>query len=179
MSRIGKKIINIPEKTSVKFNNNILSVSGEFGVLTRPILNLVKLNFIDNNNLSLEAIDNLKKTKTYHGLIRNLIQNMIEGVTYTFKKILILEGVGYKCHIKDNKIFLNIGFTHLINIEIPENIKLNIESPIKIIISGIDKEAVNSFAAKLYNIRPPEPYKGKGIRYENQKIILKPGKSRK
>ena len=178
MSRIGKKPISIPQNVTVKIDNNIVTVSGNYGSLTHSFSNLVSF-LINEKELNIFRINDEKYTKSYHGLTRALIQNMVEGVSKQFIKILIAEGVGYKFQIEKNNLILNMGYTHPINFSIPEDIKIKLESPTKIKLEGISKENIGLFASKIRSIRPPEPYKGKGIRYEGEVIIRKAGKAGK
>ena len=160
MSRVGKKPITIPKDVTITLNDKNLSVKGKFGLLEREIKNLVTI-IIENQKLIITRIDNNKKTREYHGLIRALIQNMITGVNEKFSKILIAEGVGYKFQVEKEKLVLNVGFTHPIEFLIPSELNIKLESPTKIQISGIDREKVGFLSAKIRDIRPPEPYKGK------------------
>lgn len=178
MSRVGKKPITIPKDVTITLNDKNLSVKGKFGLLEREIKNLVTI-IIENQKLIITRIDNNKKTREYHGLIRALIQNMITGVNEKFSKILIAEGVGYKFQVEKEKLVLNVGFTHPIEFLIPSELNIKLESPTKIQISGIDREKVGFLSAKIRDIRPPEPYKGKGILYQGEKIIRKAGKTGK
>jgi len=178
MSRVGKKPINIPKDVTITLNDKNLSVKGKFGLLEREIKNLVTI-IIENQKLIITRIDNNKKTREYHGLIRALIQNMITGVDEKFSKILIAEGVGYKFQVEKEKLVLNVGFTHPIEFIIPSELNIKLESPTKIQISGIDREKVGFLSAKIRDMRPPEPYKGKGILYLGEKIIRKAGKTGK
>ena len=139
-------------------------------------IDLVKVNITDQQ-LSFERIDEQKFTKSYHGLIRALAQNMIIGVDELFSKVLIAEGVGYKFQVDAKKVILSAGFSHTIDFVIPEDLKVKQETSTKIIISGINKETVGFFASKIREKRPPEPYKGKGIKYEGEKILRKAGKT--
>ena len=178
MSRIGKKAINIPKEVTVTLKDKIVNVKGKFGILERELINLVNLT-IENQQIIVTRIDDEKKTREYHGLIRSLIQNMITGVSEKFSKTLIAEGVGYKFLAEKEKLILNVGFTHPIEFVIPSDLSIKIESPTKLQISGIDKEKVGFLAAKIRDMRPPEPYKVKGILYEGEKIIRKAGKTGK
>ena len=178
MSRIGKKAITIPKEVTVTLKDKIVNVKGKFGILERELINLVNLT-IENQQIIVTRIDDEKKTREYHGLIRSLIQNMITGVSEKFSKTLIAEGVGYKFQSDKEKLILNVGFTHPIEFVIPSDLSIKIESPTKLQISGIDKEKVGFLAAKIRDMRPPEPYKGKGILYEGEKIIRKAGKTGK
>ena len=178
MSRVGKKAIDIPKDVTITFKENTLSVKGKFGLLEREISNLVNLT-IEPLKIIVNRIDDEKKTREYHGLIRALIQNMVTGVNQKFSKVLIAEGVGYKFQIDKTKLIVNVGFTHPIEFIIPTDLNIKIESPTKIEISGIDREKGGFLAAKIRDTRPPEPYKGKGILYFGEKIIRKAGKTGK
>ena len=176
MSRVGKKVITIPQNVTVIFEDNKLKIKGKHGSLEKEIKDLVKVNITDQQ-LSFERIDEQKFTKSYHGLIRALAQNMIIGVDELFSKVLIAEGVGYKFQVDAKKVILSAGFSHTIDFIIPEDLKVKQETSTKIIISGINKETVGFFASKIREKRPPEPYKGKGIKYEGEKILRKAGKT--
>lgn len=178
MSHIGKKLIEIPIDVYIEIINNTINIKGKYGILTRNIFNMLSVNIIDNK-IKIIPNNNLKSTNAYFGLMRTLIQNMITGVSQQFYKILIMEGVGYKFQYINNILNIYVGFTNSINIIIPEDIKIILNSATKITLSGIDKEKVGFFAAKIHNIKPPEPYKGKGILYENEKIQRKIGKKGK
>lgn len=178
MSRIGKKPISIPENVTVDIQGNIVQVKGKHGSLDRSFLDSVLIEKRDNE---LKVSQNLetKIARAYHGLARVLLQNMITGVSSKFSKVLIAEGVGYKFQVEPSKITLHIGFSHPVTLTIPMGISVSGDSSTKITLCGIDKEQVGLFASKIRAIRPPEPYKGKGIRYENEKIKRKAGKTKK
>jgi len=178
MSRVGKKPIDIPKDVIVTLKEKNLSVKGKFGLLERELKDLVNVS-IENQKIIISRIDDNKKTREYHGLIRALIQNMITGVDQKFSKTLIAEGVGYKFQVEKEKLTLNVGFTHPIQFLIPADLSIKLESPTKIEIAGIDREKVGFLSAKIRDIRPPEPYKGKGILYLGEKIIRKAGKTGK
>jgi len=178
MSRVGKKAIQIPKTVTVNLNEKLLSVKGKFGSLERKLEEIITLN-IEDEKIIITRINNEKKSREYHGLIRALIQNMITGVDQKFSKVLIAEGVGYKFQVDKTKLILNVGFTHPIEFVIPSDLAIKLESPTKIEISGIDREKVGFLAAKIRDMRPPEPYKGKGILYQGEKIIRKAGKTGK
>jgi len=178
MSRIGKKAILIPPDISLDIKDEQISIKGKYGNLNKSFLNSVSFE-LKENELSILRKNEKKETRAYHGLIRVLIQNMIDGVQQKFTKILIAEGVGYKFQLDKNFLILNMGYTHPVKFLIPEDISIKIETPTKLLISGIDKEKVGFWAAKIRDIKPPEPYKGKGIRYEGEKIIRKVGKTGK
>lgn len=178
MSRVGKKAINIPKEVSVTIADQKILVKGKHGSLERQLLENINC-VIENNQVIVKRVDESKKSRELHGLIRALIQNMISGVDEKFSKTLIAEGVGYKFQLDKTHLILNAGFTHPVQFLIPADLKIQLESPIKIIISGIDKEKVGFLAAKIRDVRPPEPYKGKGILYSGEKIIRKAGKTGK
>lgn len=178
MSRIGKKAIEIPKDVSIQLENEKIIVKGKNGNLEKEILSNLKLEIIDSK-LVITRNDDSKQSRSYHGLIRALVQNMVTGVDQKFSKTLVAEGVGYKFQIDKTKLILNVGFSHPVEFEIPEDLNIKAESPTKVVISGIDKEKVGFLAAKIRDMRPPEPYKGKGILYEGEKILRKAGKTGK
>lgn len=178
MSRIGKKEIKLPKDVLITIEKNKLIVKGKHGILEQFLLDF--LNFeLTNQTLRISRKEDTKKAREYHGLIRALIQNMVTGVDQKFSKTLIAEGVGYKFQLDQKNLIVNVGFSHPVEFLIPTDITIKIESPTKISIIGIDKEKVGFFAAKIRSIRPPEPYKGKGILYEGEKILRKAGKTGK
>jgi large subunit ribosomal protein L6 len=176
MSRVGKKVIKIPKGVTVALNGKTLVVKGTHGNLEQEIKEIVNLE-ITETELSFKRINEEKFTKSYHGLIRALAQNMILGVAQKFTKTLVLEGVGYKFQLNGQNLVLSAGFSHPINFAIPDDLEIKQESPIKITISGISKEKVGFFASKIREKRPPEPYKGKGILYDGEKVLRKAGKT--
>ena len=178
MSRVGKKVIKIPKDVSVVITDKTVNVKGKHGSLEREFNDLITLN-IEDNELFVKRINDQKKTRSYHGLMRALIQNMVTGVDQLFTKTLIAEGVGYKFQADKAKLVINVGFTHPVEFQIPTDITVKQESPTKIHISGIDREKVGLLASKIRDMRPPEPYKGKGILYDGEKIIRKAGKTGK
>lgn len=180
MSRIGKKIINIPSDVQIILANKSIQVIGKYGTLEKQIFDHLKIQQ-EEKHLSITCISTERKAHALHGLMRALIQNMILGVNQQFSKTLLVEGVGYKflLRLEDRTISLNMGFTNPINFKIPTNLNVTLESPTRMLITGIDIEAVGLFSAKIRSVRPPEPYKGKGIRYLNEIIRRKVGKTRK
>jgi large subunit ribosomal protein L6 len=178
MSRIGKKIIHIPKDVSLTLEKEKIIAKGKHGTLERSFNNFINLEQ-EGQTLEVKRLSETKEARSYHGLMRALIQNMIIGVNGLFTKVLIAEGVGYKFQLNKNTLVLNMGYSHPIEFIIPTDLTVKSESPTKIIISGIDKENVGFLAAKIRGVRPPEPYKGKGIKYEDEKIRRKAGKSGK
>lgn len=178
MSRIGKKLIQIPKDVSLTITEDKILVKGKFGSLEQSLLNLLQFN-ISDDQLFITRINDEKKTREYHGLIRALVQNMVLGVTKKFSKTLIAEGVGYKFQVNQKILVVNAGYTHPIEFPIPEDLEVKQESPTKISILGINKEKVGFLAAKIRDIRPPEPYKGKGLLYDGEIIRRKAGKTGK
>ena len=178
MSRIGKKVIDIPKDVSIKIENDKVIIKGKHGSLERTILENLKVEFSEQK-LIVTRIDDSKQSRSYHGLIRALLQNMVSGVDQKFSKTLIAEGVGYKFQVDKNQLILSVGFSHPVEFSIPSDLTIKAESPTKLVISGIDKEKVGFMAAKIRDMRPPEPYKGKGLLYEGEKIIRKAGKTGK
>lgn len=180
MSRIGKKPIQIPKGVSVTLGNEEIIVKGKYGELKRPLSDNLEFALdSDQNNFVITRKDDSKKSRQYHGLYRCLINNMINGVEKQFSKTLIAEGVGYKFQADTKKLVLSVGFSHPVEFFIPSDLSVKVESPTKISILGIDKEKVGLFASKVRKIRPPEPYKGKGLLYEGEKIVRKAGKTGK
>lgn len=178
MSRIGKKPIDLPDSVSITLNEKKIIVKGTYGLLEQSLIDSLAFEII-NKKLYITRKEETAKAREFHGLLRAIIQNMVSGVTKKFSKVLIAEGVGYKFQVEKKKLILNAGFTHPVQFEIPEEIEIKLESPIKISISGINKEKVGFFADKIRSIKPPEPYKGKGILYEGEIVRRKAGKTGK
>ncbi len=187
MSRIGKKGIDIPEKTEVNVLNNVVSVKGPKGNLERTFRPGIKIA-IENNHVSFVPERMNKQNASLWGTYASHISNMIEGVNTPFQKKLILEGVGFKSEVKParpnessghsgggKKLVLALGFSHLVEVDIPESLTVTAEKNV-ITVVGIDKEEVGSFTAKVRSLKKPEPYKGKGFRYEGEIIRRKEGK---
>ena len=174
MSRIGKKPIIIPENTEVKQEGSTITVKGPKGELTRVFRSEIDIK-IDGNTITLEPTNNSKFVQSLWGTYGSHIQNMIDGVNKPFEKKLIITGVGYRAEITGDKITLTLGYSHKIEVEVPASLTVTIEKN-KISIVGVDKEEVGQFAAKIRSYRTPEPYKGKGIRYDDEIIKRKEGK---
>jgi len=174
MSRIGKKPIEIPKKVEVKINGQKVVIKGPKGELVREVRPEVELSIKEDKLLVTPKIKT-KKTGAYWGLTRALLFNMIEGVTKGFEKKLEIQGVGYKVVLEGETLVLNVGFSHSVKVDKVEGVTFLIEKNI-ITLSGIDKELVGQVAAKIRRVRPPEPYKGKGIRYVGEVVRRKVGK---
>ncbi len=174
MSLIGKKPIIIPDKVEVKIDNGVFSAKGPLGELKKKFKNDIEIS-IKEKEINLKPVKESKNASMLWGTYASHIKNMIEGVTKGFEKKLIIEGVGYKAQIEGQKIVFGLGFSHPVKIDIPQSLKVAVEKN-NIKISGIDKEEVGSFSAKIRLLKKPEPYKGKGIRYENEVIRRKSGK---
>ena len=174
MSRIGKMPVSIPAGVEVTNDNNCLTVKGPKGELTKQFSKDLGIEIADGVITVTRPSDN-KTYRSLHGLTRSLIANMVEGVTNGYSKTLEIEGVGYRAAKSGNKVTLNLGFSHPVVFEDTDAIKLEVPQPNKIVVNGIDKQAVGQFAAEIREKRPPEPYKGKGIRYEGEHIIRKEG----
>ncbi len=178
MSRIGRMPITVPAGVEVKNENNLITVKGPKGELTKQFSTELGIEVAEGViNVTRPSED--KKHRSLHGLTRTLIANMVEGVTNGYSKTLEIEGVGYRAAKQGTKVTLSLGYSHPVVIEETETIKLDVPQPNKVVVSGIDKQAVGQFAAEIREKRPPEPYKGKGIRYAGEHIIRKEGKSGK
>lgn len=176
MSRIGKELIVMPAGVSAKFENDTLTVSGPKGTLTQTIDSVIKVN-IDGQNLSFEIAKETPESNAKHGLYRALAHNMVVGVSDGFSKTLQISGVGYKASVSGNKLVMNLGFSHPVEVEIPEGLHVTTPSATDVVISGVDRQKVGQFASKIKYIRPVEPYHGYGIRYSDQVVIRKVGKT--
>lgn len=175
MSRIGKLPIEIPTGVEVTIKPDIIEIKGPKGTLDTPVCPALEYK-IDNGHITITPRDESRQTNAQHGLRRTLLANCIEGVTKGFSKGLEVVGVGYRVAVKGNMVELNVGFSHPVIVELPEGIKASADQQV-LTISGIDKELVGETAAKIRRIRKPEPYKGKGIKYVNEVIRRKVGKS--
>ena len=178
MSRIGRMPITVPAGVEVKNDNNLITVKGPKGELTRQFSTELGIE-IEAGVINVTRPSDDKRHRSLHGLTRTLIANMVEGVTNGYSKTLEIEGVGYRAAKSGNKVTLSLGFSHPVILEETASIKIDVPQPNKLVISGIDKQAVGQFAAEVREKRPPEPYKGKGIRYEGERIIRKEGKAGK
>lgn len=178
MSRIGKLPIKIPTDVDVTNDNSILKVKGKFGTLERIIPEVIKIQQMDGN-LIVSLKNESRTNKALHGLYRTLANNMVIGVSERFLITLSLQGVGYRASVQGNTLTLSLGFSHPVNIDIPDGITVEVVQNTTINIKACDKEQLGLFAAKVRSWRPPEPYKGKGILYKDERILRKAGKSGK
>ena len=178
MSRIGRAPITVPAGVEVTLNGNHITVKGPKGTLERDFAPSISVAQ-ENGVLTVTRATDSKQDRSLHGLTRTLIANMIIGVTEGFSKKLQINGVGYRCEKKGNEVFLKIGFSHEVSVKENEDIQLEVPDANTIIVKGIDKQKVGQFAAEIRGKRPPEPYKGKGIKYDYEVIRRKVGKSGK
>ena len=178
MSRIGNKPVQIPAGVEVAVDGNPVAVKGSKGTLEMDFYNKLAIN-VEDGVLTVSRPDDERETRARHGLTRALIANMVEGVTNGYSKTLIIEGVGYRAAKQGKNVVLNLGYSHQVIVSETEDIKLEVPQPNQIIVSGIDKQKVGQFACEVRAKRPPEPYKGKGIRYDGEVIIRKEGKAGK
>lgn len=178
MSRIGYKEIDLPEGVEISQDGNVVTVKGPKGTLSREISPLITMK-IDGNVVTFTRDSNVNTVRALHGATRANVANMVEGVTKGFKKTMKLVGVGYRAQFKGTTLTLTVGYSNPVEMEKPEDLEINVPDNTTIEISGINKEHVGDFAAEVRAVRSPEPYKGKGIRYENEHIIRKEGKTGK
>ncbi|MEY4158409.1 MAG: ribosomal protein [Actinomycetota bacterium] len=179
MSRIGKSPIAVPSGVDVTIANGAITVKGPKGTLSRVIPGEISVRK-DETNLLVERPNDERENRSLHGLTRTLVANMVQGVTGGFVKELDIVGVGYRAEAQGpNKLRLSLGFSHPVMVDAPEGVTFEVPQPTRIIVKGIDKETVGQVAANIRSIRKPEPYKGKGVRYLDERIIRKAGKAGK
>ncbi|HSH44789.1 MAG TPA: 50S ribosomal protein L6 [Longimicrobiales bacterium] len=176
MSRIGKAPISLPEKVTVTVDGNVVRVKGPKGELEQEIRPEVDIQ-VEDGTVVVSRSSELKQHRAFHGLTRALVANMVEGVTDGFRKSLEIVGVGYRADKRGNKLVLTVGYSHEVEYPEPEGITLSTPSQTSIVVEGIDKQKVGQVAAELRAVRPPEPYKGKGIRYQDEHVRRKAGKT--
>lgn len=176
MSRIGKKPVVIPAGVKVEVKDNAVNVEGPKGKLSRVLHQRINLEIKDNQVL-VKRVSDTKLDKSLHGLYRSLIANMIKGVTEGYQKELEIIGVGFKAAVQGNALNMQLGFSHPVNFPIPDSIKVETPKPTQIVVSGIDKEKVGEISTEIRAIFPPEPYKGKGIRFVGEYVKKKVGKA--
>ena len=178
MSRIGRKPIVIPAGVDVKIDGNTVTVKGPKGELKQSFDPRIEIS-LDGGEINVKRSSDDKEYRSLHGLTRTLVNNMVTGVTEGFKKELEIQGVGYRAAKQGSDLVMNLGYSHQVVISDTDDIKIEVPSPNKIIINGIDKQKVGQFASEVRGKRPPEPYKGKGIRYVGEYVIRKEGKAGK
>ena len=178
MSRIGKQPIEIPTGVKVSINDQSVSVTGPKGTLSRIILDTVSLD-LNDKFLTVSRVDDSINARAAHGLSRTLLSNMVTGVTKGFERALEINGVGYRAEVKGDVLNLSLGYSHPINFQLPNGITVDVDKMTKLLVKGIDKELVGQTAAKIRQFRSPEPYKGKGVKYADEKILRKAGKTGK
>ncbi len=178
MSRIGRKPIEIPSGVTITINNNTVTVKGPKGELTNTFNPDITIN-VEENVINVTRPSDVKEHRALHGTTRALLFNMVEGVSKGFEKSLELIGVGYRAQKQGKKLVLNVGYSHPVEIEPEEGIEIDVPANTKVIVKGINKERVGAIAANIRDVRPPEPYKGKGIRYEGEFVRRKEGKTGK
>ena len=178
MSRIGKRPITVPGKVQVTIDGTNIAVKGPKGELSRQLPTNVNVSQ-EGETLLVNRRDDSRQSRQMHGLCRTLVANMVEGVSQGFQRRLEIQGVGYRAQVQGGNLILNIGYSHQVQIAPPEGIQFAVENNTNVIVSGYDKEIVGNTAAKIRDVRPPEPYKGKGIRYADEVVRRKAGKTGK
>lgn len=178
MSRIGKMPVAVPNGVDVEIDGALVRVKGQKGELVREFSDRVSFDLTDGT-LTVARADDSREARALHGLSRALLANMVSGVAEGFTKALEIHGVGYRAAMKGSAIELQVGFSHPVVVDAPEGITFDVPEPTRITVTGVDKEQVGQVAADIRKIRPPEPYKGKGIRYAGEKIRRKAGKAGK
>ena len=178
MSRIGKLPITVPDTVDVNYTNSEITVKGKFGTLQNQIPETISIT-AEGNQLSVSLNDNKKDSRALHGLYRTLINNMVIGVSEQFDLTLVLKGVGYRAAVQGKEIVLNLGYSHPVKMEIPSEVSVEVVQNTTINLKSCNKELLGQFAANIRAWRLPEPYKGKGILYKDERIIRKAGKSGK
>ena len=179
MSRIGKLPVSIPDQVSVEISGQQVTVKGPKGTLEREIPQPIEVKQ-EGDNIIVNPVDNSRIGRQRHGLCRTLVANMVDGVSKGFQKRLLIQGVGYRAQAQGKKLTLNVGYSKPVEMEMPDGIDVAVENRnVEVVVSGISKEIVGNVAARIRAVRPPEPYKGKGIRYIDEQIRRKAGKTGK
>ncbi|HOQ08641.1 MAG TPA: 50S ribosomal protein L6 [Syntrophomonadaceae bacterium] len=176
MSRIGKKPISLPQGVEITVKDNMVTAKGPKGTLSQAIPQGITVS-VQDNQIVVERAGDSKQDRAYHGLTRALLANMVQGVSTGFERKLELVGVGYRAQLQGKKLVINIGYSHPVEVEPPEGIEFEVPAANKITVKGIDKQLVGNTAAVIRDIRRPEPYKGKGIKYEDEVVRRKAGKA--
>jgi large subunit ribosomal protein L6 len=178
MSRIGKMPVDMPSGVDIKVDGTQVTVKGSKGELSRQFTDRVSFS-IEEGVITVGREDDTRESRALHGLSRALLANMVHGVTEGFTKVLEIQGVGYRASLKGSDLELLVGFSHAVDVKAPKGITFEVPEPTRIVVSGIDKEQVGQVAADIRKVRPPEPYKGKGIRYAGEYVRRKAGKAGK
>lgn len=176
MSRIGRKPIQIPKGVEIKIDGGVVQVKGPKGTLSMEVMPQIKVS-LEDGQVNVVRESEVKAVRAAHGMTRAMIANMVTGVSAGFEKVLEIVGVGYRAQLQGKNLVLSLGFSHPVEIVPPAGIEFAAESPIKISVRGIDRQLVGQVAANIRGYRPPEPYKGKGIRYAGEHVIRKAGKA--
>jgi len=178
MSRIGKKPVPLAKGVKVDIKDHHVKVEGPKGKLELDVHPLITVKMDDaKKEIVVTRPDDEKQSKALHGLTRSLLANLVEGVTAGYRKALEIQGVGYKAEMKGKNLVLSVGYANQITLAIPPAVTVALEGPTKVVVTGSDKQAVGQFASDVRRVRKPEPYKGKGIRYEGEQVKIKPGKA--
>ncbi len=175
MSRIGRKPIEIPDGVEIDVKPGTVSVKGPKGELNQGVSREMKVA-VDDGTLTVERPTDRGEHRALHGLTRSLIANMVEGVTDGFERRLEIQGVGYRANLRGRNLEMSLGYSHPVSIEAPEGIEFEVPQPTEVVVRGIDKQLVGEMAARIRKSRPPEPYKGKGVRYAGEHVARKVGK---
>ena len=178
MSRIGKLPVMVPKNVKVTLTDNEIKIEGPKGTLSQKLGEKVSVSLTDDK-LVVSRADDTKKAREFHGLTRALINNMVIGVTEEFTKELQMIGVGYRAQAQGSKLTLNVGYSHPVLFDVPKGLTVKVEANTNLTVTGFDKQSVGLFASQIRSVRPPEPYKGKGIRYKGETVLRKAGKSGK
>ena len=178
MSRIGNQPVDVPKGVDVKIDGTVVTVRGSKGELNREFNERIGFD-VDEDVITVTRPDDTRESRALHGLSRALLNNMVMGVSDGFRKELEIQGVGYRASLKGSDVELLVGFSHPVLVPAPDGISFDVPEPTKIVVSGIDKEQVGQVAADIRKVRPPEPYKGKGIRYVGEYVRRKAGKAGK
>ena len=176
MSRVGQNPIKIPEGVTVSMDNKCVTVKGKLGELYQDIPEPITVS-VSDGTVTVGRKDDLAQTKSFHGLIRNLISNMVDGVSKGFSKDLEIQGVGFKASVEGQNLLISLGFSSPVKYTAPKGVKVTVEGGISLVVSGADKQAVGDVAARIRSFFPAEPYKGKGIRYKGERVRRKVGKT--
>lgn len=176
MSRVGKKPISIPDKIKVTYQDRVVTVQGKNGTLTQEIHPAVEVD-IDKDTINVILTEQNRKTVALQGMTRSLLNNMVKGVTDGFERVLEINGIGYRAELKGKSIVFNLGYSHPIAFPLPDGVSAKVDKNNVVRISGIDKQLIGQTAARIRRLRPPEPYKGKGIKYAEEHTMRKAGKT--